>query len=227
MGKLSNVWEIFYRPSAVAASVGERPAWVLPVVLILVISFVTAYCTYPYYVEYANQLRAKIAAHIGRELDQRSLLQLTLAKRIQHGVTASIALVVIFVLIGSAIFHGVALVAGGKSRFSRLFCYFAYAWLIPSVGGLAKLPLVVAKKSIDVRSSLAALTPGVAFGSPLYVVLNSVDAFYIWMIAAMIIGFSALTGLGSKKSTVIVVGLYVLFVVLSLGTTLISKRFTG
>jgi hypothetical protein len=226
MGRLSNIWRIFYKPSAVAASVDERPAWLVPVIVILVLGFVAVYATYEYNVAYQKQVFEKMQRDRGTGLDPESLFEMTPAKRFYGGAIGGLSMV-LGVLVGAAILHGVALVVGGKSSFRKVFCYYAYAWIIPAVGGLVKLPLVIARKSIDVRSSLAALTPGVAFDSPLGVMLNSADVFYIWMLVVTVFGYSILTGLGTKKSTAIVIGLYILFVVFSVSMTLMRSKVTG
>jgi hypothetical protein len=226
MGTLSNIWRIFYKPSAVAASVDQKPTWLVPVIVVLVLGFVAVYASYEYNVEYQKQVFQKMQRDHGTGMDPESLFKVTPAKRIYGGAIGGLSMV-LGVLVGAAILHGVALVVGGKSSFRKVFCLYSYAWIIPAVGGLVKVPLVLAKKSIDVRSSLAALTPGVAFDSPLGVMLNSADLFYIWMLAATVVGYSILTGLGTKKSTAIVIGLYILFVVFSVSMTLVRSKVTG
>jgi hypothetical protein len=226
MGRFSNLGLIFYRPSAVARSVNEKPDWVIPVILVLILGFVAVYASYQYNVEYQKQVFEKVQRDRGTGLDPESYFKVTPAKRVYGGVIGGLGMV-LGVLVGAAILHGLALVVGGKSGFRKMFCLYAYAWIIPAVGGLVKLPLVIAKQSIDVRSSLALLTPGVAFDSPLGVMLNSVDLFYVWMLAATVIGYNILTGLGMKKSVAIVVGLYILFVAFSVSATLLRSRVMG
>jgi len=226
MGRLSNIGLIFYRPSAVAASVNEKPAWLVPVIVVLILGFVAVYASYQYNVEYQKQVFEKMQRDRGTSLDPESLFKVTPAKRLYGGAIGGLSLV-LGVLVGAAILHGLALVLGGKSSFRKVFCFYAYAWIIPAAGGLAKLPLVLAKKSIDVRSSLAALTPGVAFDTPLGVMLNSADLFYVWMLVVTAVGYSILTGLGTKKSTAIVIGLYILFVAFSVSMTVVRSKVTG
>lgn len=226
MGRLSNLGLIFYRPSAVAASVDQRPNWVIPVVAILILCFVAGYASYQYNVDYQKQVYRELHRDQAAGADVEGLFQVTPAKRAYGGVLGGLGMV-LGVLVGAAILHGLALVVGGRSGFRKLFCLYAYAWIIPAVGAVVKLPLVFARQSIDVRSSLALLTPGIAFDSPVGVMLNSVDLFYVWMLAATAIGYNVLTGLGIKKSAAIVVGLYLLFVAFSVGATLLRSKVVG
>jgi hypothetical protein len=226
MNSLRNIGLIFWSPSRVARNVAESPNWIIPLVVVVVLVFVTTYATYSYNMEYQRQVFDEIQQRSARQIDGGNYFAVTTGKRVFAGSVAG-AGIAVAMLVGAAIIHGLALVLGGRSSFRKMFTFNAYAWIILAVGGLVKVPLIFAKKSIDVRTSLAALTPGIKFDSPLGVFLNSIDVFYLWMLVAAIIGYGILSELGSRKSTVIMVVLYVLFLVFSVGTTLLRKKVMG
>jgi len=111
--------------------------------------------------------------------------------------------------------------------FRRMFAFVSYSTVILALGGLIKIPLVLAKGSIDVRTSLAVLAPSVDLRSPVVVVLGSFDIFSIWQVVALCFGFGVLSGFGTKKSAGIVVGLWVILVVLRVGLSLLPGLVGG
>jgi len=99
--------------------------------------------------------------------------------------------------------------------------------LITALGMLVKLPIVFAKGSIDVRTSLALLAPSTGIRTPLGVLLDSFDIFSIWAVVATVIGFAVLTGFNNKKSALIVVGLWLVYVLIHVGSTALMSGLFG
>jgi hypothetical protein len=130
-------------------------------------------------------------------------------------------------ILAAAVLNGVASIAGGKTGFRKMFGFFAYASLIGALGLLVKLPLVFAKESIDVRTSVAAFTPSTPFDSAVGVLLNSLDVFAIWTLAVVVIGYSVLTELSTRKSVAIVVGLWALAVAIRVAAAYIPSVMMG
>jgi len=99
--------------------------------------------------------------------------------------------------------------------------------IVGVAGSIVKIPLIVAKKSMDVRLSLAAFFPGVRIESPAGILLNSTDVFALWGAAVMAIGYAVLAQVGIKKSIAVIGSLYVVFVLLQLGAGVLMTAATG
>jgi hypothetical protein len=108
-----------------------------------------------------------------------------------------------------------------------MLAFYAYASVIGAMGGIIKMPLVLAKESIDVRTSIAAFFPSVPFDSPVGVLLSNFDIFSIWTVVVVVIGYHVLTGIGIKKSAAIVVALWGVVVVVGVAGALIKSALTG
>jgi hypothetical protein len=132
---------------------------------------------------------------------------------------AAITMVVV-----AAVLNGMASLLGKPIGFRKMFAFYVYAGVIGVAGILVKMPLVFAKESIDVRTSVAAFAPGVALESPLGTALNMLDVFSIWVLVATCIGYNTLSGLGTKKSVSVVVGLYVLWMLISVGLAVMRSN---
>jgi hypothetical protein len=225
MADWSNVGLIFTGPARVAGSVGERPNWKIPVLVLVLLSAIFTYALHssPYYLQYQREMVERFARDGGREIDTDALTRQTAGKT-AAGLVGAVVMTVLFTLVGAAVLNGVAMLLGGTAGFARMFSFFAYAMIIVGAGNLLRIPLIAAKKSMDVRLSLAAFAPGVRLESPMGVLLGSTDIFALWCLVASAIGFSALTGLGSKKSAVVLVALYAILIALQVGASALTAK---
>jgi hypothetical protein len=216
---------IFTGPARVARDVAEHPGWKVPLLVVVLLSLVFTYAlqSTPYQAEYQRELLEKYRRDSGQEIDVDAVTRPS-AGRTVMALAGSVVTTVLFTVVGAAILNGIAMLVGGTAGFVRMFSFFAYAMIIVSAGNLARIPLILAKKSIDVRLSLAAFAPNIRLESPAGLVLGSTDIFSLWCLVATAIGFSALTGLGTKKSAAIVVALYVRLVLLQVGTSVLTTR---
>lgn len=226
MTGIGNMGLIFSGPGRVAASVSERPDWKTPVAVIIVASIIMTLAVLPYQTEARREMLEKYSKETGRDIDIDAALKPTVGGSISAAVGAVIA-TMLFVVAGAAILNGASMLAGGKAGFVRMFAFFSYAMIIPAAGNLIKIPLMVLKKTYDVRLSLAAFFPSVRTESSAGILLGSTDLFSIWVLVATIIGFGVLTQLGSKKSAAIVIALYVILVLILLGFGVLAARVMG
>jgi hypothetical protein len=133
----------------------------------------------------------------------------------------------VMILIFAAVLKGAASVAGGQVGFRKMFAFMSYSSVIMALGSLIKVPLVLAKGSIDVRTSLAVFAPSLDLRSPAAVLLSSFDIFSIWQVVALCFGFGVLSGFGIKKSAGIVVGLWVVLLLIRIGFSMLTGLAGG
>jgi hypothetical protein len=226
MNRLANLGLILTSPTRVARSVIENPHWVIPLVVVLVVSFIATITTYEYQVKFQREYTAELIRDRNPDADLDSIFEVTTAKRMLSGVAAAV-LGGIMILIVAAVLKGVASVAGGQVGFKKMFAFAAYSSFISALGSLIKVPIVLAKGSIDVRTSLAALAPSVDLRSPLAVLLGSFDIFNIWQVVALCFGFSVLSGFSIKKSSGMVIGLWAVLVVIRIALSLVGGLAGG
>jgi hypothetical protein len=227
MNRIANLGMIFTSPSAVARNIAEDPHWLTPLIIVLAAGFIVAFTTHRYGVEYERAAMEDILRRSGRtDEDIDDMFMTTPRKRFFAGAGAVGAAAVALVIV-SAILNGVASVAGGKIGFRKMFAFQTHTALIGALGGLVRVPLVLVKHSIDVRTSIGAFAPSVPLRSPLGTLLNSVDVFAVWGLVALIFGFSVLSGLGTKKSAAIVFGLWAVLIALFVVLAVLRSRFVG
>ncbi|MFH1313029.1 MAG: YIP1 family protein [Candidatus Eisenbacteria bacterium] len=225
--RINNLGLVFTSPGVLARNIAEDPHWLIPLIIVLAVSFVAAFSTHRYAAEFE---RAGMEDFLKRSGSTDENIDDMFGSSLRNKVTAGASAAGLFgvvLLIAAALYKGVASIAGGKIGFRRMFALQTHAALIVTLGVLVRLPIILAKGSIDVRTGIAAFAPSVPLRSPLGTLLFQLDLFDIWSLVALSIGFSILAGLNIKKSAAIIFGLWAVFVALLVGLAVLRTRFMG
>ena len=226
MGRCTNLGLILTSPTAVARRVIEDPHWIIPLVVVLAVACITTVGTYEYQVKFQREFIGGVITERNPDADLDEIFAVTTSKQVRAGVGA-VVFGGIVLLIFAAVLKGAAAVAGGQVGFRRIFAFVSYSAVISALGSLIRVPLVLAKGSVDVRTSLAAFAPSMDLRSPAAVILGSFDIFSVWQVVAVCFGFSVLAGLSMKKSSGIVVGLWAILIVIRVGLAMLPGLAGG
>jgi hypothetical protein len=224
MSRLANLGMIFTSPSSVARSVLRDPHWVLPLLIVFAVSFISSFATYEYQVEAQREYAEEIMKERDPDADIDAMFAVNPVRRMVGGAVA-VVIGGVIILVVAAVLKGVASVAGGSVRFGPMFSFTCYSAIISALGQVVKTALILMKGDLDVRTSLAAFAPSLTMRSPQFALLDAFDIFAIWWVVALCFGFSILSGLGIKKSTGIVVGLWIVLVVLRVLLAMLPRMF--
>jgi hypothetical protein len=226
MSRFANLGLIFTSPTTVGRNVMEDPHWVIPLVVVLAVACITTIGTYEYQVKFQREFVGEVIQERNPDADLDEIFAVTTGKQVRAGVGAVVFGGVVL-LVFAAVLKGAAAVAGGKVGFRRIFAFVSYSAVISALGSLVRVPLVLAKGSVDVRTSLAAFAPSMDLKSPAAVILGSFDIFAVWQVVAVCFGFSLLAGLGMKKSSGIVIGLWAILIVIRVGLAMLPGLAGG
>jgi hypothetical protein len=205
---------VLFSPDATLASIARRPDWVLPLVILLIMSLGAG-------VIIAQHVDFGAAAREAMEQNKNAS-----PEQIDRGVkmAASIGKVATYLspvlgAIGLLIIAGVLLLAfrlfGGEGDFKQAFSVTCYSSMPGVIKSIIMMIIIVAKGGIIpaqqlailVRSNLGFLADYKA--NPMaFAVLSSIDIFSIWFLALMIIGFAYLARVSRVKSAVIIISLW-------------------
>jgi hypothetical protein len=128
-----------------------------------------------------------------------------LERAIRFGSYSAMAAATVGPLAGLLVTSGFLLpvtnvILGARVRFRQLMAVVAHAWLPAAVGGLASIPVLLAKEPefIDFRNPVPLANLGFLF-SPieqrrLYMAASSLDLFSLWVIGLLTLGLARLTG---------------------------------
>lgn len=208
---------VFFSPGKAMASVAAKPSWVLPVILVTLISIVFTMSAKQVIIH--ETLTKQEQKMLERDMDPDQIDEILSRTEGWMNISMPIgALVfpVIMIVIVSAIYLFVGnVILGGSASFKPVFAVTAHAWLIFSVGSLVALPIVLSKETVQVSFSLATLLSEEARETFLYQFLTKIDIFAIWYLGVQSIGLAAVYNMSTKKMATTLAILYLLYAVIA------------
>jgi hypothetical protein len=102
----------------------------------------------------------------------------------------------------------------GKIKFSQRVSVYTLAYMASVIGLLVKLAYMY------LSGNLLYIDMSPTFIDALY---NNVDPFIVWQSILMVFGISIVSGLSEKKSTIIVVAMWLVSLAISLGSVMLAK----
>lgn len=222
---------IFYSPKEVFASLkGKKWAWILPIILV----FASMMITSPLIKEIKadEQTRWIENSRLIESLPESQKQQIIDDARestlnpsiLSHFSTLAVIAVLVLAFGGIYLLIGNIILGGAAKYYDMLnVCSFSLLILIPSE--IVKTPLILAKETMDIRTSLALILPADAIMTFSHTFLSMFDVFLIWLVAVAVIGMSvALPNVSIKK---IAVWLSVLWVLIALVLGLLVGLISG
>ena len=204
---------VLMTPNETFASIARQPDWLVPLVIILVVSLVAG-IIFAQRVDFISPMREAMEQNKNMSPDQ-----IDRAVRISSAVAkvfsyASPLLSVISLLIIAAVLLLVFRLFGGEGDFRQAFSVVAYSWM-PGIIKSIVVIAIVAARSVSASDLATLLRSNLAFlvtmkdHPMLFVLLSSLDVFTIWLLALLIIGFAYVSRLSRSKSAAIVISLWV------------------
>lgn len=195
----------------------EKPAWALK---LLMISAVTALYTYAtkilgedLFVEMMEEKASTMPP------DQAEAVRGSIAflnSPMMNAVSAAIAAVSIIaiILLVSLVYMAFIRAMKGKIKYSQAVAVYTLAYMATTIGLLVKMAFMY------LTGNLLYIDFSPTFADSLF---NSLDPFMIWQAILMVFGISAVSGLPEKKSTIIVVTMWLVALAISLGSVVMAK----
>ena len=204
---------VLMTPNETFASIARQPDWLVPLVIILVVSLVAG-IVFAQRVDFISPMREAMEQNKNMSPDQ-----IDRAVRISSAVAkvfsyASPLLSVISLLIIAAVLLLVFRLFGGEGDFRQAFSVVVYSWM-PGIIKSIVVIAIVAARSVSASDLATLLRSNLAFlvtmkdHPMLFVLLSSLDVFTIWLLALLIIGFGYVSRLSRSKSAAIVISLWV------------------
>jgi len=216
---------VFTSPGKTFASIAQRPTWIPPVVVVLLLSIAASAVVMP-----RMDMRSVIRQSIedsGRDMTPEQI-DMAAEKGAQFGkVFAVIGIVfqpILFLLL-ALIFWVVFKLAGGDFSFPVSFSVVTHGLLPGALAALLTIPVVLSKSTLSyeqvktgsfLTSNLAAFAPpGTKHG--LLSLLSSVDVFSLWSLVLLVIGYRIAAKVSKASAIGVVVGLWAVYVLCKAG----------
>lgn len=215
-------------PKKTFESIAERPTWVAPLVLLVLLGTGLAYVVH-LRTDY-DDVTHRAFAQRGVQVDDQALDRAIGLQKKYGGVFAIAGGLVfspIVYLLGTLFFWGALLLLGGKLRFATAFSVFLYGCIPLGVSAALSSLVVWRATTLEytqlmtrqfLASSLAAFAPE-GMSLPLRSLLASVDLFSIWTIVLLVIGYKVAAKVSTATATTAVLVVWVIGVAVKVGLT--------
>jgi len=211
---------IFTNPARVFYSLRRKPTWVIPFVLILIMTALFSVATKNLMLEYRKEMILNSTTIPEEQKDtilERMDSMSAKSYYIQSIGGGSIGLILVY-LLGAGVFFFVGnFILGGKATFKQIFALYVWGNMVSLLELPLKAGLALLKGSVQVYTSLAVLMDPEQSKTALFQILNAIDVFNIWRVILWGMGFAIIYKFSAKKSYITVVSIYVFYVLLSIG----------
>lgn len=217
---------VFLSPRKVMESLQARPRLLGAIVLVAVMA---AAGTYLVRNEIVNQQVEKIQANqrMSPEQQETAIARTEKITPIVVPITIVLGAVVTPFVMGAVLLFLANVVLGGAATYKRLAAGFAHVQLIGMLKLLIWIPLVKARHTVEVQTSLAALLSPERSKTLLYHFLARFDVFGLWTVALVAITVSVMGKMATRKAATGVIALWVVWSILVVVLGTVFGRMGG
>lgn len=193
---LKGIVEVFYKPAKFFERLKDDPKILVPWIFFFLFIFTFLFLVSDLILENEmKQIQDKIA---DGEMDASQVPSKQTLKLLILSFGTIALMLAPLIAAGLALFIG-NVVMEGRAKFKPLLSVMIYGEIINALGALILAPLMLAKGSMKVSISLAAILQDSQVQDPLYIALSKFGAFYIWEIIVIGIGLSIIYGFSRNK----------------------------
>lgn len=226
MNVVERIVKVFYSPREVFAYLGEKPDWLVPLIILMVVSVLAVFLTYSPIIKVEQMRRFEDSSRFTQEQIEEMKKGFEGNRGLIIALAGTVVVAPIALLMVSAILFGVFSLIGGEGKYKKVLSVYSYSSLIAVLSIVIKTPLQLAKGSSQVYTSAALAVPGLSPQSTLFRILNSFDIFTLWQLWAVILGLATIYGFTTKKSAMGVLSIWAIWVVLKVGLGAVFARMS-
>ena len=197
-GSVKGLIDVFHQPSELFQWITHHPKVLIPLFALIFV--------YAVYFSLLGDMIVEMQLEMPQlreQLEMQGLWppseQIRTVMTIQTVIGGTLALLLAPILSAAlAMFFG-NFVMAGSARFKQILSVMLYGGFLYAVGMLVLIPLALAKGSVMVSLSLAALVPDLGPQNVVYVALLKIGVFNIWEIIVVGIGLSIIYDMPRNK----------------------------
>lgn len=216
---------VLLSPEKTFRSIAERATWLAPLLVLMVLNTVVGYLINQR-IDVEQMMRRQMAQR-DQEMSQEQIDQaVEMAEKVGPVMTLVSGLVFApaIYLILAAVFMSAVRLAGSEIDFQRSLSVFLYSMMTWALYSLLALPIILSRESLDpevaqsgvLMSNLGAFAPEDA-GAVVKGLLSSLDAFSVWTLILLILGYRIVGRISTGASAAIMLTLWALYVAGKIG----------
>lgn len=232
VSSVGRIFGVIFSPKPTFESIVQKPTWVLPLVVICLLSVVIIFIFgqrvgWRSFMERQNQSNSRVQKQMeSMTADQREQMLETQTKwaSVIGYIGAVLGTFIAAVVVAAVLMAAFNVVGGAKVGFVTSLSIVSYSWVPGIIGGLLGLLILFLKdpSTVDIQHLVAANAGAfLAEDSPkwLETLLSSFDLFIFWTMILMGIGYSATNPkkISFGKGLGTVVGVWLIYVLIKVG----------
>ena len=233
MNVFERIMNLFLTPSKTFEALIVKPDWVTPLILFFLM-FIATSILLKEVIQREQAVVTKESIMKNPQIpdsqkEQTAEQAISMMKKFWAvGIGVGFIVVLGMYLLGGLFIHlGGAKVLKGEGTYLQALSIFGYSGLIDVLAGIIKVPLMMVNETMRIDTGLGMLVAEGETRTPLYVFLSKFDIFTFWQLAVLIIGLSMLYKFSKGKTTALVIGLWLIWVLASVGLTAIGIGVGG
>lgn len=226
MGFVSRISGIFFEPKKVFNFLNSKPSWFFAFLLILLIGVVIAEITLPQNLLLQKEIVSQSPKISSTPEVLDKMTEITTGKRITAAISTPIVAFIWLLILTSVVYFFCNIILGGESSYKKLLSIVTYTFFIPALGSILKTPLILAKNSADVQTSLAILMAG-DYNKIRHMLLSALDIFSIWQLILIALGITVLYKFSSTKAFIAAFVGWFILVILGTGLGILGMSVSG
>ncbi len=232
---LGRVVAVLTSPAKTFASIAERPTWLVPMLLLVVLGLASTLLSAPK-IDWDASIRAQLEQSSAQLSDDQIADQIEIVEKFSKVAMLVVAGVVpwIFYPLVALIFLGLLKVVGGEVGFKTSLGVLLYGYIPWVLATLLSLPVVASRDQLTTEELQDGLLMSnlAAFASPdtnpvLRSLLGSIDVFSAWTLILLTIGYAVAAKVSKGRAAICIVGLWAVWVAGKVGLTAVGQAFGG
>lgn len=220
-GAFERIIGIFISPAETMRDIAARPTWLLPLILITVVSCVGSIFLKDAIVQ--QQIEGMRKKNMTEEQIQQALPMMEKIMTYTVPIFGLIMPPIIYlVLTGIGMFVG-SVILGGETKFSTLFAVSCWSGLISVLSSLVNIPVMVSRVSMESATSLGSFFASEENKTFIHHLLGQIDLFMIWGLVVVGFGVAAAYKFSTKKAMTMV---FVIWAIFAIGGAIFKSMFS-
>jgi hypothetical protein len=221
-GSFARLGGVLFSPDETFESIARKPDWLVPLLLFMALSLFSGY-VFAHHVDFAAPAREQMEAQgklTSDQIEAQSKVIGSIAKVAAY--CSPVISVVMFVIVASLLMLAYRMMAG-EGDFKQYFSVTLYAWLPQIIQALIMAIILLTRSELLSAADLPALVrSNLGFlvdmheHKVLFSLLTSIDAFTIWSLVLMVIGFAHVSHFSKQKSASVLITLWAIWTGLKL-----------
>ncbi len=230
---LSRIVGVLFDPTRTFESIARRPDWILPLLLITILSAVTSHFVASH-LDLETSMRAQFEEQKKMTPEQiDKAIEFTMAAKKFSSVIGMIT-TPLFLAILAALLLLILKIFGAGGTFKQLFSVSIYGWIPQVIKGILMTAVIIPKGMISpeeagtvLKSNLGFLVDPLSAPVP-FALLSSIDVFNLWTLFLLALGVSIVSGWSRLRAALVMVALWMIVIGFKLiGAVMQSMRTEG